>query len=259
MSEVENAPTGADAAPVPDAPANPEVVQETPQVTADADTPKDDQPRDEKGKFVQKRINELTREKHEARRQAEQYQRELEQARQELARARQPAAPDPNEDFPAYVRHLASEEARNLVEQERTSWQQQQQQQYYQSLAEQHSARETEYANSHPDYIEAVDAFTSIAGVNPYVAEVLMTSDHGPAVVHFLGQHLDEASRILAMPPHMAAAAIARIEARVSAPKPKPVTNAPTPAPILGGGSVVPTAIRDGMDYEEYKRLRQGS
>lgn len=260
MSDVENALTGAEAAPAENTAIQPEQTQETPQTPANAETDeqKEEKARDEKGRFVQKRINELTREKHEARRQAEQTRQELEQLRAEMNRLRQPAAPDPQTDFPGYVRHLASEEARQLVEQERSQWQQHQQQQHYQSLAQKFQAQEDAYSAEHPDYSEAVDAFASVAGVNPELGEVLATSDHGPAVVHYLGTHLDEAAKIAGLPVHLAAAAIARIEARVSVQKPKPVTNAPTPPPVLSGGkSAVRKDINDpDMPMGEWLALR---
>lgn len=255
MSEVEIPVEGA--APLPETPANePDQKQEQQaSAPADNDEPKDDQPRDDKGRF-QKRVNELTRARYEAQRQNEQLARELAEIRRELARSRQTPPPDPSQDFPGYVRHLASEEARSLVEQERGQWQQHQEQQRQQSIAQQYATREADYAAEHPSYAEAAEAFVAVAGNGaPELAEVLMTSDHGPAVVEYLGTHLDEAVSILKMPPHLAAAAVARIEARVSAPKPKPATKAPAPVPTLSGAAVV-KKDPEGMSYDDYKKWR---
>ena len=233
MSDVENAQTGAtaDSAPV-------EVVQETQQTPApvETDAQREEQARDEKGRFVQRRINELTREKYEARRQAEAYQRELEQLRSEISQSRQPA-PDPQQDPQAFIAHLAREEARKLIESERSTSAQQQEQARFQSLAQQHQGRAAAYAAEHPDYPEAEDSVVSILGNDPMLAEVLMSSEHGPAVVHHLGTHLDEVVQLASMPPHLRIAHVARLEARLSAPKPKPVTNAPAPVPTVGGGA----------------------
>lgn len=238
MSDVEIAQTGAEAAPAENTATPPEQTQEVTQesATATPDEPKDDQPRDANGRF-QKRVNELTRQRYEAQREAQRVQAEMAELRQQVARLTQPPPPDPSQDFPAYVRHLASEEARSLVEAQQGQWQQQQEQQRFQTIAQQYATREAEYVASHPDYPEAVEAFVSVVGENPQLAEVLMTSDHGPAVAHYLGSHLDEAAQIAALPPHLAAAAVARIEARVSAPKPKPVTKAPSPVPTVSGGA----------------------
>lgn len=257
MSEVENAQTGATADTAPA-----EVGQETQQTPApvetDAQQQQEEQARDEKGRFApaQRRINELTREKYEARRQVDALRSELEQLRQEQSRASQPA-PDPQEDPKAFIAYLAREEARKLIESERTVSAQQQEQARFQSLAQQHQGRAAQYAAEHPDYPEAEDAVVSMLGQDPMLAEVLMSSEHGPMVVHHLGTHLDEVVQLASMPPHLRIAHVARLEARLSAPKPKPVTNAPTPTPTLGGsGPVVtkdPTRLTDAEWYAANK------
>jgi hypothetical protein len=232
MSDVENAQTGAtaDSAPV-------ESAQETQQTPApvETDAQKEEQARDERGRFVQKRINELTREKYEARRQVEAMRAELEQLRAQT-QPRQPA-PNPQEDPEGYIRHLVREEARGYVESDRAVSAQQQEQARFQTLAQQHAERAVKFSAEHPDYAEAEDNLVHVLGQDPMLAEILMTSEHGPLVVHHLGTHLDEAVQLAAMPPHMRIAHVARLEARLSAPKPKPVTNAPAPVPTVGGGA----------------------
>lgn len=253
MSDVENdALTGADAAPAPE-----EIVQETPQTPApvETDEQREEAARDEKGRFVQKRINELTREKYEARRQAESLQQRLQQLEQEVSQYRQPQAPDPQQDPEGFIAHLAREEARRLIDSERSQWSQQQEEQRFHALASDYGQRAEAFAQTAPDFAEAAANFGQIIGENYAVAEVLFSSEHGPAVVHYLGTHLDEAAKVASLPPHLAAAHLARIEARVAAPKPKPVTHAPAPAPTVGGGSTLP-GVRDGMDYEAYKAAR---
>lgn len=259
MSEAETPVEGAET--LPETPAQPEG-QETPADPAPAkddapkdEAPKEEQPRDEQGRFAQKRINELTRQKYDARREAEQYKQRLEQVEAELQRLRQPAAPDPNVDLPGYIRHQAQQEAQGLIEKERGQWQQQQEQQRFQTLASEYAAKEQEFAAKTPDYQDAVDAFTAVAGVNPQLAEVLMTADYGPEVVHFLGTHLDEAARIAQLPIHLAAREVTRIESRF-APKPKPTTSTPAPVPTLGGSSA---ASKDPakMSYADYRKARE--
>lgn len=247
MSEVENALTGATADPAPQ-----EGVQDPQQTAApvETDEQREEKARDEKGRFVQKRINELTREKHEARRQAEAYQRELEQLRAEVQHVRQPP-PDPNVDPQAFIAHLAREEARKLIESERSATAQHQEQQRIQSVAQQYAGREAAFAAEHPDYHEALDSLVSLSAIDPMTAEVLMSSEHGPLVVHHLGTHLDEAVQLASMPPHMRIAHVSRLEARLSAPKSKPVTNAPAPVPTVGGGAAA-TKDPDRMSADEW-------
>lgn len=248
MSELEVAQTGEVAAPVEN------VEQVTPQESAPAnpETPEEEQARDEKGRFVQKRINELTRQRYEAERRAQDLERRLAEVEQ-----RQPSrAPDPNEDINGYLEHLANERAQAIVSERLQQTAQQQEQHRMSQIASQYSTREAEYIAAHPDYEEAVATFASVVGVNPQLGEVLMTSDHGPAVAHYLGTHLDEAVAIAQMPPHLAAAAVARLEAKVSAVKPKPVSSAPTPVPSVGGASVAPRGLHDELSIDDWMRER---
>jgi hypothetical protein len=250
MSEIENAQTGATADPAPQ-----ESAQEEQQNPAPAESgeQKEEQARDEKGRFVQKRINELTREKYEARRQVDALRAELEQLRTQV-QPRQPA-PNPQEDPEGFIAHLAREEAKKLFESERATTAQQQEQARFQSLAQQHAERAVKFAAEHPDYAEAEDNLVSMLGQDPMLAEILMSSEHGPLVVHHLGTHLDEAAQLALMPPHLRIAHVARLEARLSAPKPKPVTKAPDPTPSLGGGAPA-TKDPDRMSTDEWLAWR---
>lgn len=253
MSEVEIAAEGAEAAPAVSEQTPDPAPQQQESATAE---PQDDPPRDSSGRFV-KRINELTREKYEARRAAEQLQRERDEALAELQRFRQPA-PDPNADPAGYLQHLAREEARQLIESERKRDRESQEQARFQSLAEQSQAREQAYAAQHPDYEEALQQFVEVVGPNPTLGEVLMTSEHGPQLVHYLGRNLDEAAHIASLPPHLAARALGVLEARVSAPRTVQTTKAPSPPPVLAG-SAVTSKDPAKMSYADYKKWRQGS
>lgn len=257
MSEVENAVTGATAAPVSEETQAVET-QDEQQVsaTAESDVQRDEQPRDEKGKFVQKRINELTKARYEAQRLAEQRERENAELRSQLQRYSNPA-PDPDIDPRAYVAHLAREEARAFIESERSQSAQQQEQQRFEQVVSGFSERANRYAAEHPDFIEAVENFDSIVGNDPALLEVIASSELGPQVAHHLGTHLDELATVASLPPHLRIAHVARLEAKLSAPKPKPVTKAPAPVPTVGGSSALP-GVRDGMDYEAYKAARLG-
>lgn len=255
MSDVENAQTGAIAAPV-EAPAVEQEQVQTPESAAEETAQQDEQARDEKGRFVQKRINELTRRYHDEARARQSLEQELHQLREQVTRHNQPAPPDPNDDPQGYIAHLAREEARTLIDSERRAFADQQEQIRLASIAQEHASREDAYKTQFPDYDEAVEALVSVVGPNRALGEVLMLSEHGPAVARYLGHHLDEAASIARMPPHLAAAAVARLEAKVSSTKPKPVTAAPAPAPKLAGASVAPRGAHDGQSIEDWMRER---
>ena len=266
MSEV-NAENGAVVAPVENA-----AVVQPPQENAPEPTKEQgqavEQPRDEKGKFVspevQARFNELTRHRREAERRAEaveQRARELEQRLQSLeGTQRQPAEslnPEQFTDYNEYVRAIAkqaADDARKAVEQQ---FRQQESQRSQQEMAEAFGRREAEYAKAHPDYNDLVADLGRSVRYPQEVIEVIATSDHGPAVLHHLATHLDEADRLARMRPHLAALHLGRLEAQLTAPKPKPVSNAPAPAPRVDGGAAI-TKDPDQMPPDEWLRWREG-
>lgn len=257
MSDVENAQTGAIAVPAENTATEQEQTQVQAPESATEEQQKDEQPRDKQGKFtpVQKRINELTRERYEAERRAKDLERRL----AELERSGTTTAPDPAEDLDGYLDHLAEQRAQRLIEEERKQAAQQQEHFRIQQVLSQHASREAEYAQANPDYQEAAENLVSVLGVNPVLGEVLMSSEHGPAIVHHLGTHLDELVQLSQLPPHLAALSIARIEAKVSQPKPKPVSATPAPVPSVGGASVAPRGMTDELPIDEWMRKRSQS
>lgn len=266
MSEVVSAADdGASVAPVDNA-AKEQITdkaQAQDSTTEQVDKPQDDKPRDEKGRFVpQERVNEITRARREAERRAEALERELATYRQQQpaqhssqGTEKAPTLADFNYDMDAWsqaVLEHAAQQAAVKVEQTFTSKTQQQRQQEAQRTFEDRAAK---YAADHPDFDKAMDDLGRTIRFSPEVVEAISVSDHGPAVVHYLAQHLDEADRIARLPAHLAAVQLGRIEAQVSTPKPKPVTKAPDPAPTLGGGAAA-SKDPDRMTSDEWLAWR---
>lgn len=244
MSDETNAVDGAStAAPVEsEAPVKAEATeQETSAAPAEAEQG-EDKDRDEQGRFkkrdAQERINELTRARRQAERERDFLLTQLEQRQQQTKPASEalPAFEDFGDlnQWGAAIAERAAAQARQVAAQE---FNQRQQQASQQQVFGNYETREREYAAKHPEYREAYESLQSSVRFAPEVLEVIAASDHGPAVVHYLGEHLDAADRLQRLPPHMAAAELVRIEARVSAQKAKPVSKAPAPTPALGGGS----------------------
>lgn len=259
MSDVETALTGAEVAPaVSETPAAPAPESTPEQVGA---TPESEKPRDEKGRFVpQERVNEITRARREAERRADAAERELAQYRQQPAQQPQGTDNPPSlEDFndvgqwSRAMTQYAIEQAEARVEQR---FQQQSQRQQQQTVEQQFEERSQKYATEHPDFEQAVSDLGRAVQFHPAVVEAIGINEHGPAIAHYLAQHLDEADRISRLPPHIAAVQLGRIEAQVTATKAKPVTNAPPPAPVLGGGSVV-TKDPERMSTDEWLAWRR--
>ena len=265
MSDVETADDGAQVAPVDDAASEQPIEQDQAQdsTTEQVETQQDDKPRDDKGRFVpQERVNEITRARREAERRAEALERELSNLRQQQPAQNQPQskqdAPkleDYDYDMSAFGAALTEYAVTQAQTQAESRIQQRTQQEQAQKLQRSFEDRAAKYAAEHPEFDEAVSSLTKTVQFRPEVVETISASEHGPAVVHYLAQHLNEADDIARMPAHLAAAQIGRIESRLSATKPKPVTNAPTPTPSLGGGSVAKKDLAK-LSYADYRRER---
>ena len=232
--------------------------------TEQVDKPQDDKPRDEKGRFVpQERVNEITRARREAERRAEALERELATLRQQQPAQHQPQNSDkpPSiadydydlDRFTAAMTEYAVKQAEARAESRITTKAQQERQQNMQRT---YAERAAKYAADNPDFDKSIDELGRAIRFSPEVVEAIAASEHGPAVAHYLAQHLDEADEVSRLPSHLAALKLGRIEAQVSAPKTKPVTKAPDPAPTLGGGAAA-SKDPDRMTTDEWLAWRR--
>lgn len=262
MSDETNAVDGAStAAPVESEAAKP-AEQETSAATAEAEQGQDVE-RDEQGRFkakkdAQDRINELTRARRQAERERDFYREQAERQQPVQAQTQSTGAPafEDFNDINAWGKAVAEHAMKQARAETAQEFAQRQQQSSQAQVFSGYQEREREYAAANPGYQEAFATLQSSVRFDPSVLEVIATSDAGPSIVHYLGEHLDAADRIQRLPPHMAAAEIARIEARVKAPKTKPVSKAPTPAPVLAGGSVA-TKDPEHMSTDEWLAWRR--
>ena len=120
-------------------------------------------------------------------------------------------------------------------------------------IAEAWTAQVDEAKGRYADFEQV--AYAKDLPVTKAMGELIMTSEAGPDVLYHLGQNRALAAQIAAMNQVEAARAIGRIEASLSAPKPRTETKAPDPiSPVRGsaGASLNP----DKMSYEEYRQAR---
>lgn len=125
-------------------------------------------------------------------------------------------------------------------------------------------AREAEFAGKTPGYYDAVSDPRLAQLTTPTIAEIVSTSEHGPALSFHLATHTDELARIAQLPPARQAAALGRLEAQLTstpsraapAAASRPVTRAPAP-PTPVGGSVPPSKSIEDMPIDEYMAHRQ--
>lgn len=204
-----------------------------------------DAPAQRQNKGVGKRINELTREKYEERRAREAAERELAELKAQFKQSSptQPAQANPDGkpliedygyDFAAHAEAVAEWKYKAMREQEQSQ------------AAQRATADAFQERIKQVDPDEWQEAIKAPVNYTDAMLEVIRESDMGPKVAVYLARNLDEADQISRMSDFHAAAALGRIEAKLSVPAPVPaptppksVTRAPAPAPTVQGTSAV--------------------
>lgn len=223
-----------------------QVEQQSTEATAEQtqEQQTEEQQKDEAQKkepWFQKRIGELTREKYEARRAAEEAQREAEQYRAYVAQLQQGQQPELQPKQPEVdVRTLAQQEAARMVAEQRLS----------ESIDKVWHSGKSEFQ----DFDNAV-ANLQLVGAGREFVELAVTFDAGHKLIHHLGSDLDEAARILALPPVQMARELTKLEFKLNQPPPpKPVSKAPAPIKPIGTGNVSDGDLRDDLPIDEWMR-----
>lgn len=225
-----------------------------------------------KKKTVQDRIDELVRQREDAKREAdakiEALQRDFEaklaalQPKQPEKKSSEPKPDDTNEDGsakyalgefdPQYIRDLT----RHTLEQERAQdkmraeeeTRQRQAQEAQQALTSSWNAKLEASKAEYPDLVEKsqnlLNGFNNLdQAYAGYLSTVLMQMDKGPDVLYYLANHPEEAHTIVNSGAQKATLALGRIEAKFleadaqkQAAKPK-VSKAPPPPPVRARGT----------------------
>jgi len=222
----------------------------------DGDEPKKAKPK------VQKRIDELTKARHDAERRADRLQAELERARVQPVLATT-NAPDPGEyeqgeADPNYVSDLTVHKLEQRQAAARADSDKQNAEIRQKDAAKDWAARTAEAATRYDDY-EAV-AMNNSLPISDAMAEAITESDLGPDILYKLGQNPAEARRISSLSPVKQAIEIGRLETLVEGsegvePVPKRLTTAPAPGKRLAG-KVTPQKDPSKMTYLEYVAFR---
>ncbi|MBU9403765.1 hypothetical protein KTE13_28880 [Burkholderia multivorans] len=193
-----------------------------------------EQPQQEKPKndWVQRRIDQLTREKHEEKRQREALEARL--------RELQPDATTTTAQQMTADQIRA--EAARLVAQEK----------FDAACNKVFDAGKTEF----PDWDASLRTFQMLGGASPEFLEAVTSMDAGHKVLHHLGQNPEEAERLLSLPPLRMALELARLETTVAQAKPAPVSKAPAPISPVGGKSapVEPEEFATTADYVAWRK-----
>lgn len=262
--------------------AAPQASTSTPEAT-DQGNSTEARERDDKGRYrnpLQPRIDELTRDKHDARREADYWRKRAESFEQKQQQQAEPAktkpTPDQFDDYDKYVEALADWKAEEKVtakftEREKAGEAKQRQE----SRATNWQKGVEEAMKHHPDYEQVMSA--SQVPVAEHVQELLLDAESGPRLAYYLDRHPEVADKLNEMSPVQAARELGRIEASFSAaptanetpdetpapakeapaPAAKPrTTAAPPPARPAASGSSTPKAL-EKMSMDEYVETRR--
>lgn len=107
------------------------------------------------------------------------------------------------------------------------------------------------------EFDESVKAVNEAFGqAMPVVIDTVVDIDNAPQLFQHLADNPDIADTIAGLPPHKLGAALAREAAKISQPKPKPVSKAPPPIrPISTTSSAEPETDLERMSMDELAKL----
>jgi hypothetical protein len=109
------------------------------------------------------------------------------------------------------------------------------------------------------DEVARSPEISHVYGQAPHLADIVESSEAGPEIAYYFGNNPDIAANIASMSPYQAAIEVGKLEAKVTtAPKPKNITQAPTPITPVGGGHDPAEKKVEDMTPEEYKVWRVG-
>ena len=241
---------------------------EAKQETEDAE----EETRVRKKPWFQKRIDEITKQRHESERRAERLERMVEQLVQrgqpptEQKPAEPPVSPstarptreqfdfdedkyiDAVADWKYEQRQMAAEHQHRQKEQQTT--QEKFQQDFGQKVAD---IRKTG-AEKFPDFVSVVESVP--ANVFDFATALAISETAMPAdITYHLAKHPDEAERIAKLPPLKKAIELGKLEASISANAAKKTTAAPPPPNPVGGKEPASTDP-DKLPIDEWMKLR---
>lgn len=109
-----------------------------------------------------------------------------------------------------------------------------------------------------PDYDEVVG--NDELNISKAMAEAIALSENGPKLAYHLGKNPSEADRIARLHPSLAGVELGKLEAKLSAPAAKTISNAPAPlSPVSSAKSIVAELSKLSQEDYEKARAKQGA
>lgn len=250
----------------------PETQQEVPEAekpeTAQDSEPETEQERRGRGGFT-KKIDKLTARNYQLQETNAQLQARLEAIERRLEGKEAPAkptlsekpTPDKFQTYEEYVEALAdwkSEQrvAKALEEREQATSKQAEEARTKETF-DTYNKRVSEARGKYEDFDEVVGR--DDISIPQSVQLAIVEMDNGPEVAYYLGQHPEEAEKLLELSPIKAVMAVGRIAATLnpsSSPEKRPVSGAPTPVKPVGSSSTRSSVALEDLPQREYNRIR---
>ncbi len=218
-------------------------------------------------KWVQKRIDELTRDRREAERRERDALKERDYWREQHKAAPPPPAPEPDKaktladfqfdesQYQQYLFSKSSEMARKAAKEEMLNEQKNAEKQ---RQAADYVGKVKEFAKDHPDYEEVA----TYAPISEKVADIII-GVKSPEVAYYLGKNPDVAMQISRLPDSYAAYEIGQIAARLQFEKTQAnsartlISKAPPPAPAIEAVNQVVQKDPKDMTQAEFNKWRR--
>lgn len=212
----------------------------------------------EKPDGIQKRIDELTRKRHEAERKAAYWEGKATAGQPVSKPETAPAEAKPKQDqYASYEEYIEAVTDWKLTERlsiERTRIQEKAR---AETVAQGFEAQVTSAREKHADFDQVV--YNPDLRISETMRETILQTEDGAALAYHLGQHPEEAARIAQLQPTAQIMAIGRLQAQLEA-KATPAALAPSnaPAPITPVKANAPstTGLREDLSTEDWMRRR---
>ena len=289
--------TKPDATPKPEEVAAPEVEAEPTEESATPEPPESTsasaEPAKKPAKGVQKRLDELVRQREEEKRRGDEERRRADsehaeklrllallekkaQPEEEVVVEEEPKIParDQFADAAAYdaaIEQYVAEKSSRVAKREIASELERQEKKradadiatQQEAVRQAYVARVDKAKEAHPDYIEVAES--PDVQVSIPMAHAIAHSEHGPEVAYYLGKNPEEAKRISALVAPLQLVELGKIEAKLTAPTPPavapapkpPVSAAPPPGKPIQAAAETPPISPENETMEQYATRRK--